>query len=253
VCERTRILRLAALALPAASLVAAAAIAHAGSGTASSGETLDVGVRFSPARASSARNPRGLGFHVAVSWRRADAERPRSPVRLVVGHPSGMTINPQGFAQCPREKACPRRTQIGSGTATIDGRPSIQPQSVPLKLFLGTPLNGRPRVYLDAQLGATTLRCVEVYEAVPTGSGAFGYLSTIDLGCIPGHPPLATIVSTDLTIRDRKRVVRRHGRRRVAHLVGAPSGCAGSWAFSITAVLDDGEPVTAQAEGPCRS
>lgn len=159
--------------------------------------------------------------------------------------------------------ACPKRSRIGSGSATADARPVLANVNAKITIFNGGRSNGTDRVILHAVpeiSGPITL----VGTLKKRRGGRYDYVLTFDVPPIPTLPgqPNASITSvqtkTFRRIVKRKRVrIRRHGRvsRRTIRvpLIAAPSSCRRKrWFAEGTFVYESGETIKKTVSTRCR-
>ncbi len=166
----------------------------------------------------------------------------------------GFKVNPSAFASCTRAQVdknnCPRASQVATGTATADARPTIAtPIQARVTAFNGKTTAGKPALLLRvlANLNGQQVPLVLVAEIKPPASG-FGPGFVVDGGPLtPGTAPLFGISQLHLNFPDH--VVRVRGR--AVHYTVAPPTCRGSWLFEQVNTSYGGGRLVATDRMPC--
>jgi hypothetical protein len=166
----------------------------------------------------------------------------------------GSRVNNSAVASCTLANAnrnrCSRASQVGTGTATADARPTIAtPVPARVTAFNGKTSAGRPAVLLRAvaNLGGQQVPLVLVAEIKPAASG-FGPSFVVDNGPLTaGQSPLFSIRQLHLNLPDK--VVRVRGR--LVHFLVAPPVCRGSWLYEQVNTAYSGAKLIATDRVPC--
>lgn len=246
---RRLLLAIAAAAL-AATLVATTVLAD-------QTQTLDANV--TPARKGKKRKPRNVALELTTATGTTDNSKPSPSRRAQLLLPRGMRLNPGRFPTCQQATVesnqvgnCPRRSVVGSGTATIDARPVVgDPVPATVTVVNCNPTDA-PRlcVHLKPETGQPVTMVATIRSAV----APFGRLLDLEipvLDTVPGSPP-ATLTQLQMRIRgtNRRRVRRR---TRTYRFVEAPTSCPRTgWPFQGTFAYEDGTSLTASDSVACR-
>jgi hypothetical protein len=166
----------------------------------------------------------------------------------------GFKVNPSAFVSCTRaqidKNTCPRASQLATGTATADARPTIAtPVQAKVAAFNGKTTSGKPALFLRAlaNLNGQQVPLVLVAELKQPSSG-FGPGFVVDGGPLTsGSAPLFSINQLHLNFPDR--VVRVRGRS-VHYAVASPT-CRGSWLFEQVNTAYSGAKLIATDRVPC--
>ena len=166
----------------------------------------------------------------------------------------GFKVNPSAFVSCTRaqidKNKCPRASQLATGTATADARPTIAtPVQAKVTAFNGKTTAGKPALFLRAlaTLNGQQVPLVLVAEIKPPTSG-FGPGFVLDAGPLtPGSGPLFGINQLHLNLPDRAARVR----GRTVHYVVSASTCRGSWLFEQVNTSYAGAREVATDRMPC--
>ena len=166
----------------------------------------------------------------------------------------GSKVNSSAFASCrladAQRNRCSRASQVGTGTATADARPTIAtPIQARVTAFNGKTAAGRPAVLLRA---VTTLNGQQVPLLIVAQIGAaasgFGPSFVVDNGPLtPGQAPLYNIRQLHLNLPDKVALVR----GRLVHFVVAPPTCRGSWLYEQVNTSYGGARLIATDRVPC--
>ena len=167
----------------------------------------------------------------------------------------GSKLNSSLFASCTRadidRNRCSRASQVATGTATADARPTIA-NRVPAKVtaFNGKTAAGKPALLIRAvaTLNGQQVPLVLVAEIKPAASG-FGPSVVVDNGPLTssGSGPLFGIVQLHLNFPDK--VVRVRGR--AVHYLVTPPTCRGSWLYEQVNTSYGGAKLIATDRVPC--
>jgi hypothetical protein len=239
-------------------------LAYAGSKATSGDQTLQVSASLSPNKASATKAGRGVVLKINVDYESLNdgAQIKENTKQVLFVGPSGVKFHADRAAQCKLSDmnkpdatgtptggaACPPGSQVGTGTATADARPTL-PDPVPATVTLyngiddvntdGSPRNpGVPAVILYAKtnIGAVSILPFDI----------LGNKLQLDFGTpTPGQAQLFHIQKVNLTVPNR-------GGRKA--YVTAPRRCGPSrkWSFSMTISNYDGPSVTAGHQIRCR-
>ena len=166
----------------------------------------------------------------------------------------GFKASPSAFVSCTRaqidKNKCPRASQVATGTATADARPTIAtPVQAKVTAFNGKTAAGKAALLLRAlaNINGQQVPLVLVAEIKPP-SGGFGPGFVVDAGPLTsGSGPLFGISQLHLNFPDK--VVRVRGRA-VHFLVAAPT-CRGSWLFEQINTSYGGAREVATDRVPC--
>jgi hypothetical protein len=166
----------------------------------------------------------------------------------------GSRVNNSAVASCTLADAnrnrCSRASQVGTGTATADARPTIAtPVPARVTAFNGKTSAGRPAVLLRAvaNLNGNQVPLVLVAAIRPAAAG-FGPSFVVDNGPLtPGQTPLFGIRQLHLNLPDK--VVRVRGR--LVHFLVAPPTCRGSWLYEQVNTSYAGAKLIATDRVPC--
>jgi hypothetical protein len=223
-----------------------------------------------PSKASKKHRPRSISLGIELSVRDDTGAKPSPLQRTVMRFNKGGQYNarylPKCKAQALRSKgpsACPKRSRIGSGTATADARPVLANVKAKLTIFNGSRRKGADRVILYA-VPEISSPITLVGEVKKKPKGRYDYVLTFDVPPIPTLPgqPNASVTSvrtkTLRRIVKRKRVrIRRRGRvsRRTARvpLIAAPRSCKRKrWYAEGVFAYESGETITKVISTRCR-
>jgi hypothetical protein len=233
-----------ALAAPAASL--------ADTGTSGNLQlTLDVGVK--PAKAGQSVS---LRYKQRLTTK--DGSRPQFDVkRITITLPGGFRINTSAFPRCKVSAvpatgvACPKDTEVGSGSATADARPALA-DLISAKVLgyagiddedvQGNPKTPRPALLVtaDAIVGGVTVQSLFVGDIKA---------NKLILDFAPGSGG----AQGPYVIRTLKLALRNLTGKGGVPLVQASTRCSGTWTFKQTTAFSDGTSVTATDSVPCKT
>ena len=166
----------------------------------------------------------------------------------------GFKVNNPLFASCKRtdidKNRCPRASQIATGTATADARPTIANRVLArVTVFNGKNAAGKPALLIRAvaNLNGQSVPLVLVADIKPATAG-FGPSFVVDSGPLTsGSGPLFGIVQLHLNFPDK--VVRVRGQ--TVHFLVAPPTCRGSWLFEQVNTAYSGAKLIATDRMPC--
>jgi hypothetical protein len=243
---------LAGLALVA--VLAIAAVAHGDPATSPGGMTQTLDVTHSPkTKGKSTLVNVQLSISCAADKQcqaaPAPIGKPSPVVKTVVKLPKGMKLGYKDFATCdPKKleksgvKGCSKKSQVGKGTLTADGRPVVEtPVQGTVTAFNGT--NRRYLLYVIPELSS---------PIVIVGKLS-GLTLTLDVPLVPTLPgqPNATLtkfqIKTGGTVTKRKK----GKKRKIAYLQNPKKCPAGGheWTFEFT--YENGEKLTPKDKAPC--
>jgi hypothetical protein len=235
-------------------LLAIATVAHGDPVTSPGGMTQTLDVTHSPTKAKkSAQVNVQLSISCAADKQcqaaPAPIGKPSPVVKTVVTLPRGMKLGYKDFATCTPEKlersgvrGCSRKSQVGKGTLTADGRPVVDaPVQGTVTAFNGT--NRRYLLYVIPELSSPLVIIGKLS----------GRTLSLDVPLVPTLPgqPNATLtkfqIKTGGTVTKRKR-----GKRRKIAYLQNPSKCPSGgyeWTFEFT--YENGEKLTPKDKAPC--
>jgi hypothetical protein len=223
------------VAAGAAALALAVPAAYAGTGTDGT-HTLTLDMGASPARTSKPGKPQAVALSFKHVFVRNDGERAAAEYkRLSVALAKGFVIDPSAATQCKESviakssKGCPSGSQVGTGKAIADARPSSpNPIVAPVKVFNGLEerdANGKPLATpRNALMVVATVGTAEVYFPAELRGAKF----VVDFPK-PASTALAAFIIKEISFKVRaitkgKKV-----------LLAAPTACPkGGWVFSET-------------------
>jgi hypothetical protein len=236
--------------------------AHANVGTSGS-YVLDLEVSAKPAKPSTTK-PAGVALSYSQKLTTKSGERPSQDVsKITITVPKGFQFNLGAFPQCKFsavDKAntngadpatgCPKASQIGTGTATADARPTLaDPVPATVRGFAGVDdedLKGNPRTPIPAIVITATAKVstATVYSYFAADVVAANRLEVPFPPNTTGQQSLFVLQQLTLNL---KNLTGKKG----APLVQAPKTCTGSWTFTQTTKFADGSSVTAKDAVPC--
>ena len=238
-----------------AACVAAVPIAHAGQANIdANGNVLMLDAAFHQALTSGKSFKRPVTLELDTLFGNIYGNpTPTEGSDLTFGLPKGTGINASKFPACPippddasagDDSRCPSGSQIGSGTALVDGRKSGLGSGNPgtIKIFNGAPHNGNPTVIFMAKVTVgTTVIPAEIDLDVLKGPK----LVEFDPQGRPRGNAAFDITSTHLKAG---KTIKVKGKQ-VGYFT-APATCKNTWAFFITLTRDSGTQ-TAKDTAPC--
>jgi hypothetical protein len=251
-------------ALAATTALVATMPAPAGQPATNGTDTLQLEAAVRPAVTGSRARPRPVALELALRYTSVSGA-PTTQYRTAGFQlPSGMDVNLEPKPTCRYSallshgvRGCPERTQVGSGTAILDGRPA----------GLGYPLPAKVRVFsalVDVSFGNPPRRPgsrpkprLIIYAFAP-GADVF-------VPVVPAHMPHfrglgitndKTSMPLGITIEE-LRMTLRHMRWPKTEggkpLVQAPTTCTGSWRFAADYTFARfGPHLVASDDVPCR-
>lgn len=232
--------------------------------------TTTLEVKASPNKASKSKTklqPVRLG--VNVTFADPAAVQPPPLRKVVIRLNEGGVYNGKLFPKCKEStlltkgpSACPKGSQIGSGTSTASAQPVIPLVKATLKLFNGQK-GGKPTVIIyavpDISSPLTVTGTIEKKPPSACGDGGrCDYTLTFNVPDIPTLPgqPNASVLTVNTTtsnafVRKKKKI---GGRKRTVKipLIGAPRKCTGKWVAESDVTFADGSTAIAKASAACR-
>lgn len=214
---------------------------------------LEAGVR--PAVTGSRAKPRPVALDLVLRYVSVSGG-PTTPVRVGMFRlPAGMKVNLEPKPSCRYSalalhglKGCSKRSQVGSGTAILDGRPA----------GLGYPLHAKVRIFsamIDSfQLPGFRPRSRLLAYAIAPGADVFlplggGHGLGFAMGATSAPPGVGT-AELRITLRSMRWSKAQGGKP----LVQAPTRCAGTWSFAADfTFVRFGPHLVASDEVPCRA
>jgi len=164
----------------------------------------------------------------------------------------GSKINSSVFATCRltdvKPNRCSRASQVATGTATADARPTIAtPVQARVTAFNGKTAAGRPAVFIRAvaNVNGNQVVIVLVAQLRPAASG-FGPSFLVDNGPLTTGQTIG-IRQLHLNLPDK--VTRVRGRQ--VHFLVAPPTCRGSWLYEQVNTSYGGARLIATDRVPC--
>ncbi|HET9103395.1 MAG TPA: hypothetical protein VFN55_08575 [Solirubrobacteraceae bacterium] len=239
------------------STLAACPVALAGpASTNSDGDVLVFSAGVTPPMAGTAKVPQGIGLSLdAFVGNRISAGAAIPTNSITLSLPAGMTENGLRFPACPITpdaiSACPRASQVGSGTAETEVlNPGNEPPTfttATAALYNGLPLTpgavptlafilrvgGRPAGELDFAVRPSP-RGLQLSQVLVATAG-----------------PGIGITKVSLTVPDRTVTVRSGRRTSTVHFLTAPTTCTGAWTFGLTTTSAGRRPMVATDREPC--
>lgn len=222
--------------------------------------SLETALTIKPATVRGARDTANLTYKAKLS--RTDGQRPTAVLnRIDIKLGKGVTFDPRAQAACddavfdgfndntpPTPQNCPKGSIVGTGTATIDARPTL-PQPITAQVRIvngilshdnqGNPIPPKRKLFVLAE--AAGQHPWYVADFVKNGNGLQVKLSSAPPGT-PDSQGLFIITGLDLKIAGKGSSARKPFLR-------GPIGCK-PLTFSTTYVLD-GSPLTATDELVC--
>jgi hypothetical protein len=231
-------------------------------------QTFDVTPR--PNKASKKHKPRSISLGIDLGVTDDTGAKPSPLTKTVMRFNKGGQYNARYLPKCSAQKlasegpsACPKRSRIGSGSATADARPVLTNVNATLTIFNGGRSKGADRVILYA-VPEISSPITLVGTVKKKRKGRYDYVLTFDVPPIPTLPgqPNASVTSvktkTFRRIVKHKRIrVRRHGqvRRRTVRLplIAAPRVCKHKkWYAEGTFVYESGQTIKKTISTRCR-
>jgi hypothetical protein len=224
-----------------------------------------------PNKASKKHEPRSISLRIRIGIRDDAGARPSALRRVVIRFNKGGRFNGRRLPKCDPDElrargptACPRRSKIGSGTATADARPIVSGVvDARLSIYNGERRNGNETILIYAVPDISSPITL-VGRLDEKRSRRYDYRLTFDVPPIPTLPgqPNASVTSvvtqTYRRIVQRKRVrFRIHGklRRRTVRvpLIAAPRTCRKrKWYAEGTFTYESGETIQRSISTRCR-
>jgi hypothetical protein len=227
------------------------AFAIAGTKVTSGDQSLQVTSSMTPAKAGK---PIALHFSSDYESLNDGAQVKENPLAVRLKLPDGTQVHPGNRPQCLYSKladkntggpsACPAGSQVGTGTATADARPTL-PDPVPAKV---TMFNGLDDVNVDGSPRNPPTPAVLFYAATNVGVNStlpFDILgSSFELDSSApsdSNPSLYHLQKVDVTF----------ARTTKKPYITAPKTCSKTWDTSLTFTNYDGPPITASSSQKC--
>jgi hypothetical protein len=240
--------------------LAGASVALAGQGaTNKNGDFIALSVAATPPVAGTATTPRGVGVSFdSFAGNRIHGNVPSVNTSITVRFNKGFKWNGKLFPACRINlKAltrCPKSSRIGTGTgeAQLAGSDGAPPTFIPAKLraYNGKPLRGKaPTLIFIGTLNGRPATEVD-FTVKQQPRGPYG-LAFRDIHFPNSAPSPFDITKFSVTIPDKSRIRKAHGRSVEVHLIEAPATCHRSWKFAQTDTFSDAAPLTATDSQPC--
>jgi hypothetical protein len=216
-------------------------------------------VAASPPVAGTAKKPRGVRVSFdSFTGNRINGNLPSRNTSITVRFHKGFKWNGKLFPACKINPTavtrCPRATRIGGGAgeAQVPGSNGAPPTfvSAKLKAYNGRPFRGKaPTLIFIATLNGTSSTEFD-FTVKQQPRGPYG-LAFRDIS-FPGAAPAPFSISKfSVSIPDKSRMRKAHGKSTRVHLVEAPTTCHGSWKFAQTNTFSNAAPLTATDSQPC--
>jgi hypothetical protein len=231
-------------------------------------QTFDV--TTSPNKASKKHKPRSISLGIDLGVRDDTGAKPSPLTKTVMRFNKGGQYNARHLPKCDVAKlrsqgpsACPRRSRIGSGTATADARPVLANVSATIRIFNGGRKKGRDRVILYAVPEISSPITI-VGTVKKKRKGRYDYVLSFDVPPIPTLPgqPNASVTSVETktyrrTVKRKRVRIRRHGRisRRTVRvpLIAAPRSCKRKrWYAQGSFTYESGQTIVKTIRTRCR-
>ncbi len=224
-----------------------------------------------PNKASKKHKPRSISLRIRMTMHEDSGAKPSPLRRVVIRFNKGGRFNGRRLPKCDPSKlrdrgptACPRRSKIGSGTATADARPIVSgPVHANLSIYNGKRRQGHDAILIyavpDISSPITLTGTLDKKR-----SRRYDYRLTFDVPPIPTLPgqPNASVTSvytkTYRRIVKRKRIRVRSGgkvRRRTVRvpLIAAPTVCKHrKWYAEGAFTYESGQTVERTISTRCR-
>ena len=228
--------------------LAGAGVAVAGQGaTDSKGRFIDLSVGVTPPVSGTTKKPQGVGISFdSFTGNRINGNTPSHSNSLVTRFNKGFQSNGSLFPACQINfkgySACPKSTQIGSGSGevAIFGQSTPTFASAQLAAYNGKPYKGTPTlIFIGLLNGKPVAELDFTYKQQPTGPYGLAFSEIV----FPNTgPETSELTKFSITIPDRTTTTKVHGKRAIVHLLVAPTTCNGSWQFAQTNFFTDGSP-----------
>lgn len=179
-----------------------------------------------------------------------------APIKKMVFKFPNAKVNGNDFATCTAAKlrakgpsACPAKSRLGKGEATVDARPLLQtPVLADLDVFNGPGTNASRKILLLGQARQIEVTLVLEGTLKKLGGGRFGYqldMPIPDIPTVPGANP-ATIKKFNVTVQARGR---KKGKR--TSFIEAPTRCDRFLPFTAAFSFADGQSTNAASNISC--
>jgi hypothetical protein len=256
--------KLIVLAVAVLASLVAASLAFAAAST-----TLEV--KASPNKASKSKKKlRPMTLEINVSFADPTVPQPPPLKKVVIRLQRGGVYNGKLFPKCDKgrletkgEKACPKGSLIGKGTATASAKPIVDLVNAKISVYNGPTKGGNPTVLLYSIpdiSGPITVegRVEKKASSCANGQGRCDYqlvFDVPDIPTLPNAPPASVLTVKTKTlktfVKKKKRV---KGKKRTVKipLIGAPTECKGKWVADSTVDFANGERATAVVSTPCK-
>jgi hypothetical protein len=234
--------------------VACAALVVAGVVHAQSGNVIQkIDVKIKPNKASPKNKPRGITLDITTTLSTRDGSKPSPGTRTVVSFAKGLKFNNTKFPTCDQTlldqngpSACPKGSQVGKGSATVDARPLI---TQPIQgQTLGFNAKGNTILLYTVVTNPITTSTTLVGK-LKKASGKYGTKLDVTLPPLPTAPglPNATITKFQLTTK----ASIRKGHKKYDYIV-APTTCKRTWPFAGKFTFEDGTTLPATSSVKCK-
>jgi hypothetical protein len=234
-------------------VVACAALVGASVVYAQVTKTQTMTVKIKPAKAGSKKKPRGITLDITTLLNTSDGSKASPATRTVVSFAKGIKFNSTKFPTCDQTaleqngpSGCPKGSQVGKGSATVDARPVI---ATPIQgQTLGFNAKGKT-ILLYTVTTVPISTSTTLVGKLKSASGKFGAKLDVTIPPLPTLPgqPNATIQRFQLTT---KATIKKGGKR--YSYVEAPTTCKKSWPFAGKFSFEDGTTLSATATVKCK-
>ena len=240
--------KLVGLVAAVAVLVGAAIVYAQGDQTV---QTLDVKIK--PAKASTKKKQRGITLDVTTATSNRDGSKHSPTTRAQVFFAKGLKFNDSKFPTCDQTaleqsgpSACPKKSQIGTGSADVDARPVIA-DTIHGQTF-GFNAKGHS-VLLYTVVTQPIQTSTTIVGKLQKASGKFGSKLNVTVPPLPTLPgqPNASITRFQLTT---KATIKKRGK--TYNYVVAPTTCKKTWPFKASFTFEDGTTANATSNVKCK-
>lgn len=211
--------------------IAAVALVLPAPGAAATSEQVEFSAKYSKRDRNKARG--GISLRTRFTITDPAAPAPLQLTKTVLRFPKGARVNGRFFPRCNANalrargpKACPRGSQLGSGTARGAAPPIVDNVNAKITLYNGSAGGSRSSVIIYS---VPDLGPIMTMEGVvqPGGRSPYGYVLSVDVPPIKTLPsaPDASVTFFDATTRDL--TTRRRGR--TIHYIDGPVLCDGTF------------------------
>lgn len=237
-----------------ASLFAVATVAQGNSVTSPMGQIQTLKTTHSPNKAGKGTN---LSVTLSIDCPGKQCQAPPAPVgkaspvtRTVVHLPKGSKFGYKAFPKCNPAKlqargtaGCPKKSKVGSGNLTADGRPVVEtPVQGSVTSFNGTYSGGKPRYLLYV--------IPELSSPIVLVGTLRGTTLTIPVPLIPTLPGQPNATLTKFFVKTGGKI--KKGKKTINYIT-APKKCpSGGWPYKFDFTYENGETLSPTDSAPCK-